>query len=68
MSLELRIDNNQIIKDVIKAINFFSQGKYEDRDLDTLVSDRINSLDLSDINIAHFGTNRIAKQIILEMA
>lgn len=67
MILELTINRDILIRDIIDAFNFFSKESYKQERVKELVEEKIKNLNFDNKNMAHFGTNRIAKEIIEEI-
>lgn len=59
----MRVNREKVINDIIEAVKHFSgvDVEYE------FVKERISNIDFNDSNVAHFGINKLAKQIASEL-
>lgn len=61
---EYGIDKEKVIKDIVKRVNFFTKKRYRESYVEGVVREVSRDLDFKQKEIADFGTNRIAKEIL----
>lgn len=57
-----------VIEDIVEAVQFFSDNKYEKEYVDEYVRHKVKDIDFNDESFAHFGVNHLAREIVDELS